>query len=93
MYWKARIRHSIPPYIMNNILLQFPFLYRTKLIYYETGLAPYNGIDDLLNQLEMVIDIQGNIIECGSSLCGASIIMANYLSSKGIRKSICACDS
>jgi hypothetical protein len=78
---------------MNGILLQFPFLYRLGPICYETDLAVNNGIAELLGQLEMTDEIEGNIIECGSSLCGSSIIMANYLRSKGLRKLIYACDS
>jgi hypothetical protein len=93
MNWKARIRYAIPPSVLNSILLKFPFLYRTKLVYYETDLQANHGINDLLTQLGLVIDLPGNIIECGSSLCGTSIIMANYLRLKGVRRIIYACDS
>ena len=93
MKWKAKIRNTIPPSMLNSILLQFPFLYRTKLIYYETHLQADHGIDDLLTQLSLVTDIPGNVIECGSALCGSSIIMANYLRSKEVHKIVYACDS
>lgn len=93
MKWKARIRYTIPPSMLNSILLQFPFLYRTKLVYYETHLQADHGIDDLLTQLNLVIDIPGNIIECGSALCGTSIVMANYLHSKEVHKIVYSCDS
>jgi hypothetical protein len=78
---------------MNGILLQFPFLYRLRLVYYETDLSANNGIAELLTHLQMTTEIDGNIIECGCSLCGSSIIMARYLHSKGLHKSIYACDS
>lgn len=90
---KEKIRYIIPPSILNDLLLRFPFLYRTKLVYYETNLKANHGIDELLMQLERVLDIDGNIIECGSSLCGTSIIMANYINSKQVNKIIYACDS
>ena len=54
---------------------------------------PADGIEDLLSQLESVLPVEGNIIECGSSRCGTSIIMANRLLSRGIRKTVYACDS
>ena len=93
MNWKTRIKHAIPVPLLNTLLLILPFLYRTKLVYYETTLQENHGIDELLAQLRMVLNIEGNIIECGSSRCGASIIMANYLRSKQVHKIICACDS
>jgi hypothetical protein len=41
----------------------------------------------------MVLKVEGNIIECGSSRCGTSIIMANDLRAKRVHKIIYACDS
>lgn len=93
MNLKVKIKHAIPSFILNNLLLAFPFLYRTRLVYYETNLQENHGIEDLLMQLGMVLNIEGNIIECGSSRCGTSIIMAKYLLSKQITKKIYACDS
>jgi len=89
---KLRIKKAIPPALLNNLLLCFSFLYRIKLINYETNICEH-GIKTLLYQLEKSIKIEGNIIECGSSRCGTSIIFANYLQSKGISKLIYACDS
>ena len=89
-----KIKPKIPPIIFNNFLLIFPFLYRTKLVNYETDLEENHGIDDLLQQLNMVLNLEGDIIECGSSRCGTSIIIANYLRSKQVySKMIYACDS
>ena len=93
MNWKVAIKQKIPPFILNRFLLAFPFLYRTKLVNYETNLESNFGIEDLLSQLGFVLDVKGNIIECGSSRCGATVIMANYLRSRGTHKTIYACDS
>src|SRR5262245_4481530 len=92
MKWKLLIKRSIPTNILNNLLLSFPFLYRTKAVNYETNLST-DEIADLLSQLDHVLQLEGNIIECGSSRCGASIIMANYLRSRQIFKKMYACDS
>jgi len=40
-----------------------------------------------------VLNVEGDIIECGSSRCGASIIMAKYLQTHWVNKKILACDS
>lgn len=41
----------------------------------------------------MTRDLFGDVIECGNSRCGASIIMANYMRIHGSVKRIFACDS
>jgi hypothetical protein len=92
MNWKRAIKQRIPPFILNRTLLALPFLYRTKMVNFETNISQ-DGIDDLLSQLNLVLELEGSIIECGSSRCGASIIIANYLRSKGNSKSVYACDS
>ena len=89
----VRLKHSIPPGLLNAVLLWFPFLYRTKFVFYETNLRAAGGVDELLAQMETILDVEGDIIECGSSRCGASIIMANYLRKQKINKKILACDS
>jgi hypothetical protein len=93
MDWKAAAKRAIPPTLLNNLLLTFPALYRTRIVRYETTLAAGHGIDDLVLQLEQVLLLEGEIIECGSSRCGASVIMANELHARGVRKTIYACDS
>src|SRR5712692_3184610 len=90
---KTSIKHTIPPALLNTVLVQFPSLYRTKLVFYETNLRAGGGIDELLTQVATVLDIKGEIIECGSSRCGASIIMAHYLRTQQVNKKILACDS
>jgi hypothetical protein len=90
---KVRLKHLFPPALINAILLRFPFLYRTKFVFYETNLITTGGIDELLAQMATVLNVKGEIIECGSSRCGASIIMANYLRAQQVNKKILACDS
>jgi len=91
--WRAKVKHAIPPALLNALLIRFPSLYRTKLVYYETNLRRFGGIDELLAQLTAVLDVEGDIIECGSSRCGTSIIMASYLRTRQVNKKILACDS
>jgi len=90
---RGKIRTIFPESTFNSFLLTFPSLYKTKFINYESNLALDNKIEKFLEQLDKVIEIEGNIIECGSARCGTSIIMANYLRKKGIKKKIYACDS
>jgi Macrocin-O-methyltransferase (TylF) len=78
--------------IFNELLLKFSFLYRTKFINYESQLGKNNGIEDLLTKLNTVLDIEGNIIECGSYVCGTAVIIANYLRSVGVNKKVYALD-
>lgn len=91
--WKAKLKHTISPALLNTLLLRFPLLYRTGFVCYETNLQAGGGIDELIAQLATVLDVEGDIIECGSSRCGASIIMANYLRTQHVNKKIFACDS
>jgi len=87
----GKVNHTVPRPILNNVLLTFPVLYRTKVINYETSFG--DGLEDLTHQLEMVLKLDGNIIECGSPYAATSIIMADYLRSSGVHKVIYACDS
>src|SRR6266516_1495883 len=91
--WKATLKNMLPPGVLNKMMLRFPFLYRTKLVFYETNFRGSGQIDELLVQVGTVLDIEGDIIECGSSRCGASVIMANYLRTRRVNKKILACDS
>ena len=90
---KATIKKMIPPVFLNNLLLKFPALYKTRLVNYESNLQYNGGLEDLLSQLEFVTSIEGDVVECGSSRCGSSIIMANFLKSSQINKMGYALDS
>lgn len=82
----------IPADLLNKFLLTFPSLYKTKFINFESSLNE-DGINDLLEGIDLVKDLPGNIIECGCARCGTSIILAQFLSSKKIMKKIYALDS
>ncbi len=90
---KATIKKMIPPVFLNNLLLKFPALYKTRLVNYESNLQYNGGLEDLLSQLGFVTSIEGDVVECGSSRCGSSIIMANFLKSSQINKMVYALDS
>jgi hypothetical protein len=93
---KSFIIRWVPPQVrtlmLNDLLLKFSFLYRTKFINYESQLEKKNGIEDLLTKLNSVLDIEGDIIECGSYVCGTSAIIASYLRSVGVNKKVYALD-
>ena len=91
--WKAKLKGLVPKSIYNRVMLTMPFLYRTNLVRYESNLNDEHGIDELISQLAAVARLPGDIIECGSSRCGTSIIMADYMRANALRKMIYACDS
>jgi len=94
MSLKVTLFHLIPKPLLNNVLLLFPFLYKTKLVYYETSLiSEKNGIPELLDNMKKTIDVDGDIIECGAARCGATIVMAKFLKSNNIDKKIYSCDT
>ncbi len=78
--------------LINDLLLKFPSLYQTKFINYESQLGENNGMEDLLTNLNAVLDVEGNIIECGSYVCGTSLVIANYLRSSRTNKKVYALD-
>src|ERR1044071_7157460 len=88
----VRTRPLLPQSALNNLLLRFPFIYRIKFVNYESGLRDNHGIEDLIAQLKNVLNVGGDIIECGSDRCGTSVIMAKFLKSKGVNKRIYAHD-
>ena len=91
------LRNGLLLPLCDALLLRFPSLYETKLVTYESILKQAvdepSGIDELLAQMAMVLNVEGDIIECGCWRCGSSVIMANYLRTKQVNKKILACDS
>jgi len=87
-----KIAFKVPFPIIDKILLSFPFLYKSSLVRYESG-TPLPQIKLLINAINETKDLPGNIIECGSNRCGTTSILANYLKSKNIMKTIYALDS
>ena len=71
---------------MNNILLTFPWLYKLKIINYETVLSLQGGISEIILKIDQTKNIKGNIIEYGAARCGTSAIMANYLKKIIVKK-------
>jgi Macrocin-O-methyltransferase (TylF) len=89
---KVRIAQMIPQTLVNRFLLQFPFLYSTKIFNYESYIVEEGGIDDLIGQLSRVLSLSGGIVECGSARCGTSLIIAKFLRSKGSDKKVYSLD-
>ena len=87
-----RIVKLLPVSFWDKIFLSFPMLYKTRIINFESYCGS-TAIKEILQNLDMTQNIEGNIIECGSARIGTSVIMANYLRSKKINKKIFACDS
>jgi O-methyltransferase len=92
MNWRIFVKRCIPPSVLNRVLLAFPFLYHTKFVNLESNIRG-RGMQDLRSQLDLVLGLKGNIIECGSSRCGTSITIAYHLRAKGCAKSVYAYDS
>ncbi len=93
MNWKAHVKRWVAPSVLNETLLRLPLLYRTPLVRYETNLQENRGVEDLLAQLALALPFEGDIIECGSSRCGGSVLMALAVRAAGEKKTILACDS
>jgi len=90
---RGKIRNSLPQTVFNNLLLTFPFIYKTKFVNYESNIALGISLEELFNELDKVLELDGDIIECGSARCGTSILIADYLRQKRINKKIYACDT
>lgn len=89
---RQRTRPLLPQSVLNTILLRFPFIYTMKFVNYESGLRDNDGLKDLMQQLETILHIRGDIIECGSDRCGTSVILGKYLKTIDIDKKIYALD-
>ena len=89
---RARIKRLLPAYLYNRLMLEFPMLYELSFVNYETNLSR-EGLDDIRKFISDVAQYPGDIIECGSSRCGTSILITRYLKSLGIDKKIYALDS
>jgi hypothetical protein len=63
-----------------------------RLVNYETVMSAV-GLRDVRQLLDMTLGVQGDVVECGCNRCGTSVIMANYLRSRGVGKTIYACDT
>jgi macrocin-O-methyltransferase TylF-like protien len=90
--WKVGLRRRLPWPLLNAILFRFPRLYETRLVSFESHLEG-SGLKEIAEQLDLVRDVPGDIVECGCAHCGTSTVMARHLISRGIGKLVYACDS
>src|SRR4029079_3483593 len=84
MYLKEAVKRLVPPRLLNKTLLTFPWLYRMPVVSYESNLLSMNGLENLRSELDKVLNLAGDVIECGSSRCGTAVIMANHLRQRGV---------
>lgn len=91
MSLRTVIKRIIPLHILNRTLLTFPSLYRTRAVLYETNIG--SAVEELLAQIDLTLQIEGDIVECGSARCGTSILIAEHLRSRGVDKKVYAYDS
>ena len=73
-------------------MLLFPSLYRLPFVNYESNMS-HDGLEDIHNLLNDAIVSPGDIVECGSSRCGTSLLIARHLRSLNIHKKVYALDS
>lgn len=92
MSLRARVRRLIPAPLHNKMMLRFPSLYRLSFVNFETNMS-LEGMSDLRKVLNDVAILPGDIIECGSSRCGTSILITRHLSSLKRHKKVYALDS
>lgn len=85
-----KARWVVPRRLRRRALLASRCLLR--LVNYE-AVMDEAGFRDLFGLLDMTLEVQGDIVECGCDRCGTSVIMANYLRSRGARRTIYACDT
>jgi hypothetical protein len=90
--WKLGLRRTIPPHLIDAVLVRFPRLYESRLVQFESHLDR-EGLQELVAQLDLVSGVIGDIVECGSAHCGTSIVMARHAMSFGMHKTVFACDS
>ena len=88
---RAVIKRVIPLHMLHRTLLAFPSLYRTRAVFYETNIGP--AVGELLAQIDQTLQLEGDIVECGSARCGTSIIIAEHLRRRGSTKKVYAYDS
>lgn len=92
MDWRLAVKRLVPGPALNRILLALPFLYKLSFVNYESNMD-HEALLDLEEFLDDVIKVPGEVIECGSSRCGTSAILAAWILKRGGRKVIYACDS
>jgi len=89
---RALVKRALPRPLLDGLLLRAPRLYATGPVRYETNLDRA-GVEELLGQLRAVRHLLGDVVEAGSSRCGASVLMAMDLRAAGVDKRVLACDT
>jgi Macrocin-O-methyltransferase (TylF) len=88
--WLMKIRGIVPRPLRRHALLKSRLLLR--LIGYESVMDAA-GLNDMGELLDMTLHVPGGIVECGCNRCGTTVIIANHLRSRSVRKTIYACDT
>ena len=93
MLLRARIALLLPQALLDGILLRLPILYKTKFINYESYLSGRIDIQsEIFESLDSVLNLEGDVIECGSARCGTTAILAKHIKDELVRKKVYACD-
>ena len=92
MALRARLKRLVPPRAYNRLMLSIPTLYKLSFVNYETNMSE-DGLGDIYSLINGVARYPGEVIECGSSRCGTSILIARHLKNLGIHKRVHALDS
>ena len=85
MSLRARLKRLLPADAYNSLMLSFPALYRLPMVRFESNMDRA-GIGDITQLLDDTESLHGEVVECGSSRCGTTILIAEHLSEGGGRK-------
>ncbi len=92
MSLRARLKRLLPDDTYNWLMLNFHILYRLPVVSFESNIDE-EGMEDIRQLLDIASSYNGDVVECGSSRCGTSILISKYLETLGIQKKIYALDS
>lgn len=93
MSLRGRIKRAIPISALNLTLLTFPDLYRLRFVHYESNVWENGGMADIQRLLDTTSQCPGDVVECGASRCGTSVLMARQLRNLGVPKKVYALDT
>ena len=92
MRLQARLKRLLPARAYNGLMLKLSFLYAHPAVRFESNLDEA-GIADLKTLLDATNRLAGDVIECGSSRCGTSILIAEHVRTLARTKRVLALDS
>ena len=93
MSFRRKVKRVLPTPALNFVLLAVPGLYSLPFVQYETNIWEHGGLADICRLLEETSHCPGDVIECGASRCGTSIIMASHIRRLHSSKIVYALDS